>query len=76
MDLRAIGGSGAFFIYPTKSAGGSLDGTTTEVGGEEMEGLKTQCELWRSLEREAVGKILSPPQPAEPIPEIPAPENQ
>ena len=51
----------------------SLDGTIVKIDAGEMEGVKTQCELWRSLEREAVGKILAP-KTVEEQPSIPTPE--
>ncbi|MBI4480043.1 MAG: hypothetical protein HY651_08485 [Acidobacteria bacterium] len=57
-----------------------LDGTILKVEAAELQALRTQCELWRSVEREALGRVLAPQPMAgtgtitEPLLDIPAPK--
>lgn len=54
----------------------SIAGTVEQVSAEELGGLAETAELWRSLEREAVGKLLTTPAPepnTEPTAAGPAP---
>jgi 20S proteasome alpha/beta subunit len=52
----------------------SIDGTVRMIDPIEREDIAKTCELWRTLERESVGKILAPPQGEVELPEIPKPE--
>jgi 20S proteasome alpha/beta subunit len=53
----------------------SADGTVATVDQDEQDQtLAPTCELWRSLERDAVGKLFAPQMAKEPTPEIPDPE--
>ena len=69
IELAVMGLSHPIHIFTI-----ALDGTIARVDGPEMEAIKSQCELWHALEREAVGKILAPEGPAELPPAIPEPE--
>lgn len=51
----------------------SADGTVLKVDEQEISQLAGTCELWRTLEREAVGEILAPTKRGEVEPEVPKP---
>lgn len=51
-----------------------LLGNVSEVDDMELQGLRTTSEVWRSLEREAVGKLLDPPAAAAAA-AVPEPQN-
>jgi proteasome beta subunit len=51
----------------------SADGSALHVPPEELNAIKDSCEVWRNLERETVGRVLSPDLREEPTEEIPSP---
>ena len=51
----------------------TLDGTVAQVEDPEKTGLREACDIWRSLEREAVGKLLARNQVEDVTPDIPVP---
>lgn len=55
-----------------------LHGVITELDDTELNKLKSECELWRELEREALGQMLAPPSASEKETktEIPEPETE
>lgn len=55
----AIDLAAAFLAPPIRIFTISLDGSVTEADSEELQQLEADCELWRQLEREAVGDLLT-----------------
>lgn len=55
IELAASGLAKPIHLYTLK-----LDGTLNELNGDELSNLQSDCELWRELEREALGKLLAP----------------
>lgn len=52
----------------------ALDGKISKMTADEEKDLARTCQLWRSLEREAVGKLLAPKAEVESEPQIPTPQ--
>jgi proteasome beta subunit len=69
IELAASGLSKPIHLYTLE-----LDGKITKLGDEELTVLQSQCELWRELEREALGKLLAPTTEEEPEALVPEPE--
>jgi len=63
----------SFLSMPIHMFTMSLDGAVTKVIGEDLKELSATCEVWRSLERDAVGKLLAPKGEEEAEPDIPKP---
>lgn len=55
IDMAAGGLSRPIYISAM-----ALDGKISQVSPEEMSGIADTCEIWRSIEREALGQALSP----------------
>jgi 20S proteasome alpha/beta subunit len=51
-----------------------LDGKITKLGEDELKKLSENCELWRELERESLGRLLAPSLAVEQEIEVPEPE--
>lgn len=52
-----------------------LDGTITTLNDEELGNLRTDVNLWRGLEQDALGQLLAPPPKPEEVPRVPEPES-
>ncbi len=66
--------SAAFLAPPIRIYTITLDGQAKEIEPDKCTEIAHTCELWRSLERETVGEILSPILEEKSPPEVPKPE--
>lgn len=71
-DSIALAASG--LAGPVRMHTISSDGIVKEVDQENLRGLQDTCEEWRRIERESLGKALSP-KSAESEPPVPKPHN-